>query len=133
MSTADGGHGPVRLDERIESALLSTLPQKLGAVLPSYVAKRVETLLLAALRQNIEGHTGQLALESLWALNLCGGLTDEEVLDLWECLYLGVTPIVDDAPGVGVVAPRRNDFDRAQAPVTDPASTASVSPTIPSR
>src|SRR5207253_5581484 len=47
--------GPVRLDERIESVLLSTLPQKLGAVLPSAVARRVEALLLGALRQNIEG------------------------------------------------------------------------------
>src|SRR5205823_2980509 len=46
---------PWRLDDRIESVLLSTLPQKLGAVLPSYVAKRVEALLVAALRQNIEG------------------------------------------------------------------------------
>lgn len=54
-AAAAGSAASVRLDERIESALLSTLPQKLGAVLPAYVAKRVESLLVSALRQNIEG------------------------------------------------------------------------------
>jgi putative membrane-bound dehydrogenase-like protein len=44
------------------------------------IGDRKDKSLIPLLRKNLEYETGQLALESLWALNLCGGLTDDDAL-----------------------------------------------------
>lgn len=44
------------------------------------IADRKDKTLIPALKQSIERVTGQLALESLWALHLSGGLDDEAAL-----------------------------------------------------
>ena len=41
------------------------------------IGDRKDASLIPALREQVEQSAGQTALESLWALNLCGGLTDD--------------------------------------------------------
>src|SRR5207237_7828869 len=48
------------------------------------IGDRKDKSLIPLLEKNIANDKGQLALESLWALNLCGGLTDKVVV---ETLY----------------------------------------------
>jgi putative heme-binding domain-containing protein len=43
------------------------------------LADRRDASLIPALTLNLHQSSGQLALETLWALNLCGGLTEKEV------------------------------------------------------
>ncbi|MCI0457098.1 MAG: c-type cytochrome [Gemmataceae bacterium] len=60
---------------------------------------RKDQALLPSLRKMVKEHTGQLALEALWALNLCGGLDDPTALEalahtepyvrLWAVRLLG--------------------------------------------
>ncbi len=48
------------------------------------LADRHDRSVLPRLRALVDGHSGQLALESLWALNLCGGLDDAAALEMLD-------------------------------------------------